>query len=165
VISMNTTLAIPALVLSIVPMVIVTPASAQTTQVRSPISFTLTPACPNLQVTVVGTGDSFTVTNHRIDAAGVDHIQINNLVTGTATDSEGATYRFNYHNHATLEVPASGFPFSVTTTDHFNLVGKGKANQVHIGFVVRLTITGPSDSPIVERLVNMRGEAFLCDPI
>jgi hypothetical protein len=162
---MNTSPAISALVLSIVPLVIYTPASAQTTQVRSPISFTLTPTCPNLQVTVVGTGDGFTVTNHRIDAAGIDHIQVNNLVTGTATDSEGATYRFNYHNHATLEVPPGGFPFSVTTTDHFNLVGKGKANQVHIGFVLRLTITGPSDPPIVERLVNMRGEAPVCDPI
>ena len=161
----KTTIAVVTIVLSTLPTAMVPTASAQTTQARAPISFTLTPACPNLKVTVVGTGESFTVTNHRIDQNGVDHVQINNLVTGTATDNEGTTYRFNYHNHATLEVPAGGFPFSVTTTDHFNLVGKGKANQVHIGFVVRLTITGPSDPPIVDRLVNMRGEAFFCDPI
>ena len=139
-------------------------AFGQATLVRVPITFTLTPACPNLQVTVVGTGESFTVTNHRIDANGVDHININTVVTGTATDSEGATYKFNYHNHASLEVPPTGFPFSLQGTDHFNLVGKGKANQLHVGFVARATFTSPSAPPIIE-FVNTRENPFFCDPI
>ena len=158
-------IALGAIGLVALPLVVVTPATAKADQTRTPVSFTLTPACPNLSVTVVGEGESFTVTNHRIDADGVDHVQVNSLATGSATDSEGAKYSFNYHNHATFEIPPGGFPFSVTTTDHFNLVGKGKANQIHVGFVVRLTITGPNDPPIVERQVNMRGDAFFCDGI
>ena len=139
-------------------------ALGQAALVRVPVTFTLTPACPNLQVTVVGNGESFTVTNHRIDANGVDHINMNTVVTGTATDSEGATYGFNYHNHASLKVPAAGFPFSIQGTDHFNLVGKGKANQLHVGFVARATFTSPSAPPIIE-FVNMRGNPLFCDPI
>jgi hypothetical protein len=160
-----TVLAVLAITLAILPLVVVPSALAEATQTRTPVTFTLTPACPNLQVTVVGTGESFTVTNHRIDRNGVDHIDVNTLALGSATDSDGATYSFNYHNHASLEVPAGGFPFSVTTTDHFNLEGKGRANQVHVGFVARITFTSPSDPPIVERLLNMRGDAFFCDGI
>jgi hypothetical protein len=105
----------------------------------------LTPACPNLQVTVFGTGESFTVTNHWVDKDGVDHINMNTLVTGTATDSEGATYGFNYHQHASFDIPSSGFPFSGQVTDHFNLLGKGKANHLHVEFVLRATFTSPTD--------------------
>ena len=162
---MKLRMAVPAalgIALAILPLVMVRSALAEATQVRTPVTFTLTPACPNLQVTVVGNGEIFTVTNHRIDQNGVDHIEVNTLATGSATDSEGATYGFNYHNHASFEVPPGGFPFSVTTTDHFNLEGKGKANQVHVGFVARLTFTSPSDPPIVE-IVNLRGNPFFCD--
>jgi hypothetical protein len=151
--------------LVILPLAVGPAALAQTSQVRQPISFTLTPACPDLRVTVVGTGELFVVTNHRIDANGVDHIEMNTLATGTATDSEGATYRFNYHNHVSLDVPPGGFPVSITGTDHFNLVGKGKANQLHVGFVARATVNGPNEPLTIEQLVNMRGEAFFCDPI
>lgn len=140
------------------------PAHAQVHQSRTPVSFTLTPACPNLQVTVQGSGESFTITNQRTDKNGVTHIEMNTLVTGTAVDSEGVTYLFNYHNHASLDIPAGGFPFQAATTDHFNLNGEGKANQVHVGFVARLTFTSPSDPPIAE-FVNMRGTPFFCDPI
>ncbi len=139
-------------------------ASAQATRISTPVTFTLTPACPNLQVTVVGTGEGFTVTNHRIDNEGVDHINVNTVVAGAAADSDGATYGFNYHNHASLKVPASGFPFSVRTTDHFNLVGNGGANQLHVGFVAVITLTSPFDPPTIE-FVNMHGNPFFCDPI
>lgn len=159
-------LAVLAATLVIAPVLVPVPSAlAEATQIRTPVSFTLTPArCPNLQVTVEGSGESFLVINHRIDNNGVDHIQRNDLVTGTATDSEGATYVFNYHNHATIDIPAGGFPFQVTTTDHFNLNGKGRANQLHVGFVVRLTFISPSDPPIIE-LVNERGNPMGCDAI
>jgi len=137
--------------------------SAAGTQIRMPVAFTLTPArCPNLQVTVSGSGESFLVINERIDENGVDHIIMNNLVNGTAADTDGATYVFGYHNHASLDVPPGGFPTEIFLTDHFNLNGHGKANQVHVGFVARLTFTGPSDPPIIET-VNVRGNPMACD--
>jgi hypothetical protein len=138
---------------------------AQADQVRTPVSFTLTPAlCSNLQVTVVGTGDSFLVTNQRIDNNGVVHINRNDLVTGTAVDTEGTSYIFNYHNHANIEVPQSGFPFQFTTTDHFNLIGDGKASSLHVSFVARVTFPSPGAPPIAE-FVNSRGNPMFCDPI
>jgi len=140
-------------------------ALAQATQSRMPLSFTL-PAgqCPNLEVTVEGTGESFIVTNDRIDQKGVHHIIMNHLVTGTATDSNGGTYLFNYHQHSELEIPPGGFPFQLTATDHFNLNGEGKANHLHVGFVASATFNSPFDPPIIE-FVNQRGNPFLCDPI
>ena len=41
----------------------------------------------------------------RTDNNGTTVIEQNNLVTGTATDSNGATYGFNYHNQATTTLP------------------------------------------------------------
>lgn len=159
-------LAVLAIALAIPPLSVGVPrALAAATQIRMPISFTL-PAgqCPNLQVTVEGNGESFLVINDRIDQNGVLHINRNDLVTGTATDSDGASYGFNYHNHAEIDIPPGGFPFQVTTTDHFNLNGEGKANHLHVGFVLRLTFTSPSDPPTVE-FVNVRGNPMFCDPI
>jgi hypothetical protein len=136
---------------------------AEATQIRTPVSFIMTPArCPDLQLTVEGSGESFVVINSRVDNDGVNHIQRNDLITGTASDSEGAIYVFNYHNHSTMEVPAGGFPFQITTTDHFVLNGRGKANQLQVGFVAHLTFTGPSDPPIIE-VVNLRGNPMACD--
>jgi hypothetical protein len=145
-------------------LVAVPAAVGQATLTRMPVSFTLTPSCPSLRVTVTGTGEGFVVTNHRIDTNAIDHINTNTLVTGTATDSEGAVYTFNYHQHTRAEVPAAGFPFTLEGTDHFNLIGKGKANQLHVGFVARAAFTSPSAPPVIE-FVNMRGEPLLCDPI
>jgi hypothetical protein len=141
------------------------PALAQSTRIRMPISFTL-PAgqCPSLEVTIEGNGESFIVTNERIDENGVHHIIMNNFSAGTAVDSDDATYLFNYHQHAEMDVPSAGFPFQLTATDHFNLNGEGKANHLHVGFVASATFTSPSDPPTIE-FVNMRGNPFSCDPI
>src|SRR5262245_32297124 len=140
-------LAIPMLVLT------VSPALGQATQIRMPISFTLTPGapptgCPNLSVAVTGIGELFSVVNHRIDQNGVDHIAMNTLATGTATDADGATYGWNYHQHVSLEVPPGGFPQQITIgTDHFNLEGNGRANQLHVHFVGRATFFAPPTPP------------------
>ena len=138
-------------------------ASAAGTQIRMPVTFTLTPArCPNLQVTVEGSGERFLVINERMDENGVDHLVMDDLINGTATDSDGGSYVFGYHNHASVEVPPGGFPTEIFLTDHFNLNGRGRANQVHVGFVARLTFTGPTDFPIIQ-VVNLRGNPMACD--
>lgn len=155
-----------AIALAVAPVTVVVPSvKAKATQIREPITFTI-PAgqCPDLPVAVDGTGDSFSVIDERIDKNGVDHVEIDNIVTGTATDSDGATYGFNYHNHTSLDIPAGGFPFQASVTDHFNLNGKGKANHMHVGFVVRVTFTSPADPGTFE-FVNERGNSFFCDPI
>jgi len=139
--------------------------TAEGTRVRAPITFTLS-GCPNLPagLTVSGSGDDFLLINSRVDRDGVTHMERNDLVTGTATDSNGASYKFNYHNHANFAVQPGGFPSSVTTTDHFNLVGNGQADQLHVGFNARVTFPSPTDPPLIE-FVNSRGTPFGCDPI
>ena len=141
-----------------------TSAFAQATQVRTPISFTLS-GCPTLPTGLIvkGTGDAFLVVNSRTDQNGNTVVQRNNLVTGTATDSNGATYIFNYFSHVTLTVPPGGFPFTLAGTDHFNLVGDGQANQLEVHFVARATFTSPTTFTI--DLINVHGTPFGCDPI
>jgi hypothetical protein len=140
-------------------------ASTTHTQTRAPISFTLS-GCPSLPPgdTVSGSGEDLLVLNSRVGSDGVTHIERNDLVTGQATDSAGATYTFNYHNHANIDVEAGGFPTTITTTDHFNLVGNGQAAQLHVGFVARVTITSPTEPPSFT-FVNAHGNPFFCDPI
>ena len=132
---------------------------------RTPVTFTLS-GCPNVPAGLIvsGSGDGFLVTNSRIDQEGVTHMERNDLVTGTATDSNGASYKFNYHNHSNIEVPPGGFPWSFATTDHFNLVGNGRADQMQVSFVARVTFPSPTDPPLLE-FVNSRGNPFMCDPI
>jgi hypothetical protein len=52
-------------------------------------------------------------------------------------------YGFNYHNHASQQIPPGGFPFTAEVTDHFNLVGNGQANQFQVHFVARVTFLSP----------------------
>ena len=141
--------------------------SATTDQirVRTPISFTLS-SCPSLPagVSVTGTGDDFLDMNVRVAADGTTYIERNDLAIGTAVASTGVTYKFNYHNHSNITVPPGGFPWSFTTTDHFNLIGNGQAEQLQVHFVARVTFTSPTDPPIVE-FVNERGNPFFCDAI
>ena len=157
----------PIVVLALTAIAIaVPPASAQAIQVRTPVTFTLS-GCTSLPagLTVKGSGESFLVINSRVDQNGVTHIEQNNLTTGTATDSNGATYLFNYHNHVSLDVPPGGFPFRITVgTDHFNLVGDGQANQLQVHFVARATFYAPPTPPTVE-FINVHGSPFTCDPI
>jgi len=140
-------------------------ATTDSTQTRAPITFTLS-GCPNLPagLTVVGSGEDFLVVNSRLDADGVTHIERDDLTTGTATDSNDASYKFNYHNHSNITIPSGGFPWSFTTTDHFNLVGNGQANQLQVHFVARVTFTSPSDPPLIE-FVNSFGNPFFCDAL
>ena len=135
-----------------------------TSRARASVTFTLS-GCPSLPgLTIAGSGEELAVTNSRIDADGVTHVEANVLVTGTATDNDGGNYGFNYHNHASQEIAPGGFPFSAVITDHFNLVGSGRGNQMAVNFVARLTFTSPTDPPQVE-FVHIHGNPFQCDPI
>jgi len=89
-------------------------AHGQATQIRTPVTFTLS-GCTSLPagLTVTGSGESFVVVTTRVDSNGFTHIEQNTLTTGTATDSNGASYSFNYHNHASFDIPPGGFPFTV----------------------------------------------------
>jgi hypothetical protein len=139
-------------------------ALAQATQVRTPVSFALS-GCTSLPagLAVAGSGDAFLVINSRVDSSGNTYIERNDLVTGTATDSNGANYVFNYHNHASFQIPASGFPFTAQTTDHFNLAGNGQANQLAVHFVANVTFTSPTT--VIFQFVNVHGSPMTCDPI
>jgi hypothetical protein len=152
-------LAIPTVV-GLVP-----PAMAEVTQIRQPISFTLS-GCTALPpgMTVHGSGESFVVMNTRIDSkTGVTYVEQNSLATGTATDSNGASYMFNYHQHLSTQIPSGGFPMTANLTDHFNLVGNGQANQMQVHVVARVTISSPTSFTF--DIINLHGDPGTCDPI
>ncbi len=140
--------------------------------VRGTVPWTL-PAdqCPSLPagVSVSGTGERLQVTNTKVNADGSSQIVINDLVRGTAVDSNGGTYHFVYHNHSIQDVPSgSGLPIQVNMTDSFVLNGHGSARHMSVGFNWRWTYTPPAEIwPPVDNFqqVSTRGDPFLCDPI
>lgn len=160
--------------LAALTMVGIGPASADittTAQFRGSFPFTLvggpSPACPMLPAgfTINGNVNYFDVENKRVDANGVTYYEINSSELGSATDSNGATYRVNYHNHQSASVGASGFPIIVSIeNDHLNLVGNGLASQLQMHFVITLTFLSPSD-PGTLTVVNVHGDPFDCDVI
>ena len=101
-----------------------------------------------------------------VDSSGVTHLNINATALGAAIDNNGVVYSFNYANHFSIDVPPGEFPQQIRMTDHFNLNGEGKANQMHVGFVIVGTIDASGDVfPWDTETINIRGDAFNCDPI
>ena len=139
--------------------------AAAATQEHVPVSFTLTPAiCPDVTTTINGAGEYFVRTNEQVMRDGSTHLIVNVTISGTATDTEGGTYRFNYHNTFHGTVPAGAGLFEMRATDHFNLVGAGGANHVHVGFVTVLTFADLAAGPIAFDDINVRG-TLSCDQI
>jgi hypothetical protein len=134
--------------------------AAPPVQVREPVSFDLAGSC--VSVPVHGDGTSYMVITDRVDASGVHHLQINNAVTGHATDSAGGTYAFNYQTHASVNEPSSGYPVTAIVIDHFNLVGNGGDNNLQIRVVYRVTVLAPGVFDI--EMINARGNPD-CDPL
>jgi hypothetical protein len=141
--------------------------------VRETVEWTL-PAgqCPSLPagVSVSGTGARLAVTNTNVNADGSSRIVINDLVKGSAVDSNGGAYHFVYHNHSIEIVPLSGseLPNQVSMTDNFVLNGNGGAVDMRIGFNWRWTYTPPEAiwPPVHNwQQVSTRGDPLLCDPI
>jgi hypothetical protein len=140
-------------------------ASAVTDVTVEPVSFTI-PAgqCADLPPTlsVSGTGTARIRAHSSLDAQGRVHETLGTVITGTATDSLGGTYRFNYHNSLSLSA-AADFPFVAHITDHFNLVGSGGASQIHTFFNIEVLITGPDSSEVLS--FHSHGDPETCDPL
>ena len=142
-------------------------ASAQTSyreHLSVPFTIPYDGPCSQLPAGLVvsGTADLYVVTVVRVDQDGVTHLNINSRASGTATDSEGGVYKFNYSGHRSDEFPPGDFPVEVKWADHFNMVGAGRTIQVHTGFVLRGTIT---ESGFEMNFINTYGDPFSCDPI
>ena len=154
--------------LSTLAVVATTPA---VTQDRFTVPFTIPFGVPCAElppgVTLIsGVAEFFQRTTTRVDSSGVTHLNINATALGTATDNNGVVYSFNYANHFSIDVPPGEFPQQIRMTDHFNLNGKGKANHMQVGFVIVGTIDGSGDVfPFHTETINIRGDAFNCDPI
>jgi hypothetical protein len=141
--------------------------------VRGTVTWTL-PAgqCPSLPagISVSGTGERLQLINTEVNPDGSGQIVINDLVKGSAVDSNGGTYTFVYANHSTegLSPSGSGLPHQISMTDSFILNGKGSASHMTVGFNWRWTYTPPEAYwPPVHNLqqLSTRGEPVLCDPI
>jgi len=116
---------------------------------------------------ISGEAEFFVRTTTMVDKSGVTHMNINATASGGAIDNNGVFYSFNYANHFSVDVPAGGgFPQEIRMTDHFNLNGQGKDLQMHVGFVIVGTIDDPTQFfPWDTETINIRGDAFNCDPI
>jgi hypothetical protein len=150
----------------------VAPATPAVTQERFSVPFSIPFGVPCADLppgvtSISGVAQFFVRTTTRVDSSGVTHLNINATAFGPATDNNGATYSFNYANHFSVDIPpGAGFPQQIRMTDHFNLNGKGKAGHMHVGFVIVGSIDGPGDTfPWHTDTINIRGDAFNCDPI
>ena len=149
---------------AILSMIAIPAASAQANLFRSPVSFTLR-GCTQLPpgLIISGSGESLLIFSIRTDGNGNIVVNQHNVVTGTATDNNGGAYIFNYVNHATITTPPGVFPFSVSTSDHFNLLGAGPGHQMQVGFNADVTVTGPGT--FVFSPISLHGDPSTCDPI
>lgn len=136
--------------------------------VNESVSFTI-PAdqCPKLPagVSVDGTGERHMVINIQPKADGTTEVRINDLVTGVATDSNGGTHKFVYHNSSTQTIQPNGFT-AIRMNDSFELTGPGP--HYSVSFNWRWTFTQPNLWPPVDNWVQLHGNPdliFACDPI
>jgi hypothetical protein len=123
--------------------------------------------CPSLQVDVSGVGERHEEINTIVNADGSYKVIINDLVTGTASDSTG-TYKFVYQNHSVEIAPAGGGAHQVSMEDSFEMHGNGSADNIHVGFNLRWTYTPPEPlwPPVHDvQQVSMHGNPLQCDPI
>ena len=137
--------------------------------VSGPVSFTI-PAdqCPKLPagVSVSGTGERLMIINTHTKADGSTEIRTNDMVKGVATDSDGGTHKFVYHNASTLTIPPSG-DYSISMNDSFVLSGPGPHYSVTFNW--RWTFTSlellwpPVDN--WEQIHGNPDDIFLCDPL
>jgi hypothetical protein len=137
--------------------------------INETVSFSI-PAnqCPLLPagVSISGTGERHEVINTKTKADGTVEVRTNDLIKGTATDSNGGVHKFVYHNSSTLTIPTSG-DNSISMNDSFELTGPGP--HYSVGFNWRWTFVG-SDLvfPPVDNFVNLHGDVDLivaCDPL
>ena len=147
------------------------PASASSTHITYSFPFTLIGGplpdfCPMLPTgfEISGSINGTQIVTTNVNSSGVMHVEINSLELGSATDTNGATYVVNYHNHTGEDIQPGGFPATILVNDHFNLVGAGQAGNLQVHFVITVTFLNSSD-PGTVTVVNKHGNAFACDVI
>jgi hypothetical protein len=124
--------------------------------------------CPLLPagVSISGTGERHMVINTKTKADGTTEIRVNDLIKGTATDSNGGVHKFVYHNSSTETILPSGL-HEISMNDIFVLSGPGP--HYSVGFNWRWTFTGPDlVFPPEDNFVNLHGDPNLvlaCDPL
>ena len=98
--------------------------------------------CPNLPpgTVITGTGTSKTIESVSTDRNGVTTVLNTTHASGTATDQDGNTYRFNYSNHFRVANTGPTDPvLSGVMVDSFSLAGNGPA-RLSNGFLAVFTI-------------------------
>jgi hypothetical protein len=129
--------------------------------------------CSSLSVAVTGTGQRNETIVTTTNADGSQRQIIEDVVIGTAVDTNGLKYSFFYGNHSIWNTPASGKPVSIKMNDLFLL--QTRASAANNGYVVNAAFNwswtyDPTTSeywPPVDNVVKAHttGEPLTCDPI
>ena len=128
--------------------------------------------CKNLPkgLRVTGEGTSRTYVTSATAEDGTTAFTELTVITGTATDNRGGTYRFDYHN--VLTTSDADAPFVGIMSDHFTLKGRGAADGLHSAFLADFTLT--SEDPLVASFdkiwstgdpIDFATGAARCDPL
>jgi hypothetical protein len=116
--------------------------------------------CPQLPagLGLRGTGTEETTIRLR-DGDDGPRISVETRISGTATDTDGATYRFAYRNRF-----SGPFPGTVLVTDTFRLRGDGSADGLFTLFKARITLDAGMNLVAAEILETI-GDPLVCDPL
>ena len=127
-----------------------------------PVSFTIPGGTCGLTATVTGNGIFHVVTRSTQDGSGAWHVSFSWSAHGTATGSDGSSYRFNYAITAKSVDPTGPDDLAtIELVDHFNLLGQGNTPDLRV--YIRGTFLFPAFTPIGNPVV--RGPSIFCDPI
>src|SRR5215216_1042829 len=124
--------------------------------------------CPKLPagVSVWGSGERKMIINTHTKADGTTQIRVNDLIKGVATDSNGGTHKFVYHNSSTETILTSCL-HTISMNDSFVLSGPGPNYSVTFNW--RWTFTPPESFwPPAHDLETLNGDpdlVFACDPL
>jgi hypothetical protein len=124
--------------------------------------------CPLLPagLSVSGTGERKMIINTHTKADGTTEIRVNDLIKGTATDSDGGVHKFVYHNSSTETILPGGV-HEISMNDVFALSGPGPHYSVTFNW--RWTFTDPDLFwPPADNLEVLHGDPdiiFACDPL
>jgi hypothetical protein len=138
------------------------------------VSFTIAAnQCPKLPAGIAivdASGESVTMSNTHTLPDGSTVVNSNNVIKGTATDSNGDVHKFMYQNFSTDTALASG-THQISMTDTFVLSGPGP--NYSVGFYWRWTYNPTLDPPEsfwppAHNLQTIRGnedDVYACDPL
>jgi hypothetical protein len=85
---------------------------------------------------------------------------LNSMAHGSAVDSAGNSYRWNYHQ--TIQPLSDGVHSRVV--DDFVLSGRGPAGGIRSHFIAVIEGTSLEETPSFE-LLHLQGDPFNCDPL